>query len=1448
MTLSRAIRRSVHVLAIAVAVVVGVSLSATVAVETVWFKQWLRGYIVRAANERLNATLSIGTLSGNLFTGIQVDNVVVMMNGHPVIAVDKVRAGYSIRDIISKGIVVEHVDVTRPNVAMQRDDNGWDLARFIKQKADEANPRGRPIEIRQLTITGGSFSMTRPGEHPMKLEPIDAALTFQYETGHYTFDISRLTLVSTRPDIAVQEAKGVVELREDDLRLGRFSIRTAESAVIVDGEVRRYRSAPVFAMSVHASPLSLPELRRLVPAVGTSSVRPAVDVRLDGPLDRLATDFSMQSSSGSVAAKGVAGVGGAERSFEGKVAVRRLNLAPFLDNPEQRSDIDADATLRVRSADGLERLRGDVVLNAPRFHLREYVVDDVKARARLSGRTIAIESSRAHAFGADATAAGTVSFPADAKGEMTFDLRGQVKEANLRKLPPSMRVPPADTRIAGAYHVIIAVPRGRPGTRLTGEATLEPSTVAGAEIANGATVSFGVGAGELSYQVDATLANLDLRRIGDEFHIQTLAAERYRGRLNGHVNASVRGADIDTMELQATGRLETASLFAGEFTNLDFETTIKDGGLRVKANGQVDSVDLGIAADKPSLKGSVTGTIDTDVTFAHVSRGITLDSVDAEVTADLEPSNVGHVAIDRASVAGEYHNALADVQRLEVTGADITATGHGTLSFSDSGQSGFWIHAETSRLQTIGDTVQQPVSGIATVDAVVGGNRQAFVARGTLTGEGLKYRDYGALTSASKFTAKIQDLDWRQTDVTADTRATFVDMPGLHVNEVSAKTDYVDRRVKFDFTASQPQRTLAAAGSLEFRPEDQEIRLERLRFDTQGLTWQTEPGHVPIITYGPSGVGVMDFNLVNGDQRISTEGLFGKSGERLTLTLEHVDLGIIDAWLLRKPQLFGRVNAKAEISGQPDALAVATDFQVDNGRFRDVPYQSFSGHVNYSRDAADVDAKLQQNASQWLTAKGHVPLAAFRANKKSDDRFDLHVDSSEIDLGLVQGLTPAIDRVKGTLQAKFDVTGASDEPRVAGAVNVKGGAFTLVDTGVSYTGLDGRIDLLPDRIHIDDLHVLDNHYSQLTASGDLNVSGLQVGEVNLYFTAQDFKVLDNEMGNLRLHSDLRLTGTLAHPRIEGEVDVSTGSINLDPILARIADSPYATTAAETSAPGGEEKAPPAEGTWRNPQLSVHLVIPDDLVVKAKDLKTGPTTFGIGLGAVNLTLGGDLNVSANAGRPITLVGAVTTVRGYYDFQGRRFQILRDGTVRFEGDPVNQLDPALNVVGERVIQAVTARVNVRGRLKRPEIELTSTPPLEQSDILALIVFNQPINQLGAGQQVSLAQRAGVMAAGAVTSELTNSIAESLRIDQFEINVAPDPGVAAELVLGQQLSQNLYVKVQQGLGDRTQTNLILEYEFAKWLRLQTNVLQGASTQQQLFQRVQSTGVDLVFSFSFK
>jgi translocation and assembly module TamB len=233
--------------------------------------------------------------------------------------------------------------------------------------------------------------------------------------------------------------------------------------------------------------------------------------------------------------------------------------------------------------------------------------------------------------------------------------------------------------------------------------------------------------------------------------------------------------------------------------------------------------------------------------------------------------------------------------------------------------------------------------------------------------------------------------------------------------------------------------------------------------------------------------------------------------------------------------------------------------------------------------------------------------------------------------------------------------------------------------------------------------------------------------------------------------------------------------------------------------------------------------------------------------MSVTLGGDVRATKDPGGQITLVGVVNTIRGTYDFQGRRFAILRDGSVRFQGDTVADMNPALDIRTQQVIQAVETRVNIRGTLKQPQIELSSTPPLEQADILSLIVFNQPINQLGEGQQISLAERAQALATGAVASQLAQSIGNALNLDTFEISTTPDSGATAQLTIGEQVGQNLYVKVQQGIGDQAQTNFVLEYELAKWLRLQTNVLQGSTTQQQLFQRMQGTGVDLLFFFSY-
>jgi autotransporter translocation and assembly factor TamB len=376
--------------------------------------------------------------------------------------------------------------------------------------------------------------------------------------------------------------------------------------------------------------------------------------------------------------------------------------------------------------------------------------------------------------------------------------------------------------------------------------------------------------------------------------------------------------------------------------------------------------------------------------------------------------------------------------------------------------------------------------------------------------------------------------------------------------------------------------------------------------------------------------------------------------------------------------------------------------------------------------------------------------------------------------------------------------------------------------------------------------VLDNRNNALSFSGDVALDERRVSGVQFYVTADDFKMLDNKLGNLRVQSRLEVAGDLRAPRVTGYFGLTSGEVNLDQALALVGDSPYSTEAAKPDSGVADATpatdTPPANG-YEASTIDVAMNVPNDLVVKASNLQTPGSP--IGLGALIVTLGGDLRATKQPGDSLRLVGAINTVRGTYDFQGRRFEILRDGSIKFVG--LEDMNPTLDLRTRRLIQGVEARVNVRGTVKQPEIELSSVPPLEQADILALIVFNQPINQLGEGQQISLANRAQALATGAVAGQLAQSIGSALNLDTFEIQTAPEDGSAAQVTVGQQLGEKLFVRVQQGIGAQSSTNVVVEYELAKWLRLQTNVMQGSNSQQSQFRSAQGSGADLIFFFSY-
>jgi translocation and assembly module TamB len=472
--------------------------------------------------------------------------------------------------------------------------------------------------------------------------------------------------------------------------------------------------------------------------------------------------------------------------------------------------------------------------------------------------------------------------------------------------------------------------------------------------------------------------------------------------------------------------------------------------------------------------------------------------------------------------------------------------------------------------------------------------------------------------------------------------------------------------------------------------------------------------------------------------------------------------------------------------------------------------------------------------------------------------------------------------VTGVLRADVRLTGSGRDPHVEGIVDITGGGFGVPATGVSYTGLDTTIALSPDRITIPNLRIVDEEGQAMTITGSLATHARQVGAVDVKITSNDFELIDNELGDVGVETNLQITGQLRRPKIAGDVKLQSARLEVDKILALFYD-PYSVTAlpevpsaersaeqsgsaeaatnkalasaqSSAAAPGAEQKAqtgtpPPPGGVFGPLELDVHLRIPENLVLRGKSLRPGGPT-GTALGDINITVGGNVDVTKPPDGQLTLLGSVDTVRGTYTFQGRRFDLARGGTVRFIGEP--EMNPLLDVTATREIPntGVTAKVHITGTVKAPELQLSSEPPLEESDILALIIFNRPINELGTGERASLAATAGGIATGFLAQPLGESIGRALDLDLFEITTTTEGGdLGAGLTVGQQIGDRVFFKLRQTFGERTTSEFMIEYQLTDFLRLQaTGAPETTGSANRIGQhRIERAGIDMIFFFSY-
>ncbi|MFN3361439.1 MAG: translocation/assembly module TamB domain-containing protein, partial [Pseudanabaenaceae cyanobacterium] len=515
-------------------------------------------------------------------------------------------------------------------------------------------------------------------------------------------------------------------------------------------------------------------------------------------------------------------------------------------------------------------------------------------------------------------------------------------------------------------------------------------------------------------------------------------------------------------------------------------------------------------------------------------------------------------------------------------------------------------------------------------------------------------------------------------------------------------------------------------------------------------------------------------------------------------------------------EVTGKVRGKAKLGGnilQPQAEGT---LELLEGTISQEPIEAITAEFTYRQGRLNFNSTLSLGGAPPMQLKGNIPLAigyVFPGTK-----LEMNLEVRDQALGFINLLTPNLRWLEGQGEAKIAISGTTKQPKLLGTAKIAGARIQVAGLPQDITDLQGQVEFDLDRANID----LRGRFSQgeLTAKGVIPISNENLTEANpLTLTATKLALDLKDTYNGNFDGEVTVTGSLQNPVLTGKVTLANGRIFL----------PEETI----------ERNGLSNGKAPSPLAFRHLKVE---LGENIQITRAPLFNFVGRGEV------EVNGSINDIRP---AGKIAITRGQVNAISARFRLDRSFDSFAEFVPSQGLDPNLNVRVLGVVPEVVRppiepspfdafnpsaipvsnlgaqrtlqmQATVTGRASNPTIELRSSPPRTNSEILALIGGGL-LTQTGGDPTTTLVNLAG----GTVVSFLQDAIGDVLSLSEFNLSpvtVGNDGrrtsalGLAAEGAI--EIGRDFSLSIRGVINDPSQnTNYTLRYRVDPNTLIRTN-----------------------------
>lgn len=315
--------------------------------------------------------------------------------------------------------------------------------------------------------------------------------------------------------------------------------------------------------------------------------------------------------------------------------------------------------------------------------------------------------------------------------------------------------------------------------------------------------------------------------------------------------------------------------------------------------------------------------------------------------------------------------------------------------------------------------------------------------------------------------------------------------------------------------------------------------------------------------------------------------------------------------------------------------------------------------------------------------------------------------SGGVDLRLLGALVPSLRRAHGELALEAHVGGTVDEPVLVGSGRISDGGFQLRGAAVAFSGVKGDLAFSQNRVLFDGL-TADVNGGSVRLGGEVELARLAPSRMRVEAELSDVPVAVPAWLPVTLRGRVEVDGTPEAAILTGRLHVVraryTADVDLEGSLLELRRRP-------PPPPRPYDKA----GEWL--QLDLQLAVDGDARVE-NDLVRGP-------------LSGALTVTGTLAAP-GVVGSLAMGEGSrLVFRGNEFNLTH---AVLELTDRHRVEIALDIHGQSQVRDYEVLLYVSGSLSRPDVSLTSIPPLPQPDIVTLLSLGFTRRDATAGTGVS------------------------------------------------------------------------------------------------------------------